>query len=136
VQKYDRIIICGTSLTDNEFLDNLELFSWIDTCNIPVLGICAGMQIIGLLYGGTLQKHTEIGFYLEEFVDSFLSLEGKVNVYHLHNNFVTFPSEQFMFFNTVNDLSQAVMHVNKKIYGVLFHPEVRNKELIKNFVAQ
>ena len=35
---------------------------------------------------------------------------------------------------TKSKIPQAIKHKEKKIYGVLFHPEVRNKELILNFV--
>jgi anthranilate/para-aminobenzoate synthase component II len=32
------------------------------------------------------------------------------------------------------EIVQAVKHQTKEIYGVLFHPEVRQKEMIANFV--
>jgi len=52
-----RIIICGTSLKDNDFLKNMRLFFWIRTCNKPILGICGGMQIIGKVFrNGRIEK--------------------------------------------------------------------------------
>jgi len=38
------------------------------------LGICAGMQIIGLLYGSRLKKNTEIGQIRIKFQKEFLGL--------------------------------------------------------------
>jgi hypothetical protein len=77
VEDFDKIILCGTGLLDNDFLNNLNNFNWILNYNGDILGICAGMQILGLVYGGNLKKKTEIGFYSEEFNFNFLGLIGK-----------------------------------------------------------
>jgi len=47
-KKYRKIIISGTALKDNYFLNNLDKFNWIKKTNLPLLGICSGMQIIAL----------------------------------------------------------------------------------------
>ena len=130
--KADKIIICGTSLIDNDFIDKIELFNWIKFYKKPVLGICGGMQVISLIFNGELRKETEIGLFEENFVKDFLGMKGKKEVYHLHNNYATLPFgfEQF----TSSKIPQAIKHSEFPIYGVLFHPEVRNKILIENFV--
>lgn len=132
LQKSDKIIICGTSLRDNEFIKGINKFSWIKKTDKSVLGICAGMQIISLIFGGKLKNKTEIGFYREKFKKDFLSLFGEQEVYHLHNNCTTLPKD-FVQFND-GKIPQAIKHKNREIYGVLFHPEVRNKKLILKFV--
>lgn len=147
IKRASKIIICGTSLKDNSFLKNIKKFSWIKTFNRPLLGICAGMQIIGLLFGGKLKRKTEIGYYTEIF-KNFLGLKDKVQVYHLHNNYVDFGffnnklndqsqfNDQFKLFSVSHGkekIPQAVKHKNKEIYAVLFHPEVRQKKFIANF---
>jgi len=86
LDKASSVIICGTSLFDSEFVDNVDKFKWLLDFDKPVLGICGGMQIIGLVYGGKLKKKTEIGYYKEDFSKEFLGLSGKQEVYHLHNN--------------------------------------------------
>jgi len=58
--KSDKAIISGTSLKDNSFLDNIERFYWIKEFNKPVLGICGGMHILGLIYNGKLTDFQEI----------------------------------------------------------------------------
>ena len=125
------VIICGTSLKDNAFLDNFDKFSWIADFDKPLLGICAGMQIILKIFGGRLKNKTEIGFFVEDFKKNFLGLGGKQEVYHLHNNYMTLPRDFEDF--TSSDIPQAVKHKSKPFYGVLFHPEVRQKNLILNF---
>ena len=47
LEKADKVIICGTSLKDDEFLGHIDKFKWLLDFKKPVLGICGGMQIIG-----------------------------------------------------------------------------------------
>lgn len=135
IEEADKIIICGTSLKDNDFTKNAGNFSWVKEAGRPVLGICAGMQLIGLTFGGMLKKKTEIGFYKEKFGKNFLGLKGEQEVYHLHNYYCSF-GEDFEVFCAGNRISQAVKHKTKPIYGVLFHPEVRQKEMIVSFLME
>jgi GMP synthase-like glutamine amidotransferase len=130
LRKADKVIICGTSLKDNEFIKDLDCFLWIKDYKKPILGICGGMQLIGLVFGGKLQKKKEIGFYNENF-EGFLGLIGEQEVYHLHNNSAKF-GDGFKE-HSKSKTNQAVKHKEKEIYGVLFHPEVRNKSLIIKF---
>jgi GMP synthase-like glutamine amidotransferase len=132
LKKASKVIICGTSLQDNKFLREVKKFEFIKTTDKPILGICAGMQIISLLFGAKLKRKTEIGFYQEDFPKEFLSLKNKHEVYHLHNNYTTLP-KQFNKF-TIGKIPQAIKHKTKNIFGVLFHPEVRNKKLIEEFI--
>ena len=116
--KAEKIIICGTSLKDNEFLDNIKKFDWITDFPGPVLGICGGAHVIGLVLGYKLKKKTGIGLEEINFKKAFLGSLGKKQVYHLHNSKVL--PETFQ---------------KKNIFSVLFHPEVRNKEMILNFAG-
>jgi GMP synthase (glutamine-hydrolysing) len=117
IAKADKIIICGTSLKDNDFLMHLDKFSWIKTTNKKILGICGGAHIIGLILGYKLKKKKEIGLKDLVLKKEFLGMKGKLQVYHLHQ-FYALPE---------------VYHKDN-IYATLFHPEVRNKILIENFV--
>jgi len=140
LEECSKVIICGTSLKDNEFLDsvNRRFWNWIKDFSKPLLGICGGMQIIGLIFGGRFGQKTEIGFYKEHFEANFLGLFEQQEVYHLHNNFVDFSrlSEFEIYCINPEKIVQAVKHRQKELYGVLFHPEVRNKSLITNFLCQ
>lgn len=135
LEKADKIIICGTSLKDNEFMENMNNFSWIKEFNKPLLGICGGFEVIGKVFGGKLKKEPQIGFFHEKFHKKFLGLEGSKEVYHLHNYYIDFSNIlEFDYYSiSDNEIVQAVKHQEKEIYGVLFHPEVRQKELIMNF---
>lgn len=116
LEKADKIIICGTSLRDNEFLNNIKDFNWIKNYKKPILGICGGSHVIGLSLGKKLKKQKEIGLKKIKFKGEFLGIGGERNVYHLHE-FYTLPE----------------VFKEKNLYATLFHPEVRNKEIIVNF---
>ena len=133
IQNAEKIIICGTSLKDTGYQNHLEKFDWIKETNKTVLGICAGMQIIGLVNGAKLKGKTEVGYFHETFTGEFLGLKGKQEVYHLHNNYIEFKDQEEFEVYTQNKISQAIQHKKKNIYGTLFHPEVRQKQLIINF---
>ena len=132
----EKIIICGTSLVDNEVIEekNVKKFKWIKNCNKPILGICGGMHVLGKIFGGKLKQKNEIGLFSEHFKKEFLGIKEEIEVYHLHNYYIDFSKlRDFEVFN-LNNIPQAVKHKNKEIYGVLFHPEVRNKKVIEEFV--
>ncbi len=115
IEKADKIIICGTSLKDNEFLKHLDKFQWIKNYNKPIFGICGGAHVIGLVLGYKLKKKEEIGLK-DLILNGFLGMKGKLQVYHLHQFYVL----------------PEVFHKDN-IYATLFHPEVRNKNLIIEF---
>src|SRR3989337_3778882 len=61
LSKFDSVILAGTALKDHATLSQPEKFEWIRDCGRPVLGICAGMQTIGLVFGLRLEKCLGIG---------------------------------------------------------------------------
>lgn len=133
--KADKIIICGTSLKDNYYLSNLKFFKWIDFYNKPLLGICGGMQILSNHFKVSVFENQEIGLNEINFKKDFLGFKGKLKVYQLHN-FAIQENERYFesyAFPEKSNVVQAIKHKDKQIYGVLFHPEVRNKELVEKF---
>ena len=131
LEKADKVIICGTSLYDNEYLEGISNFSWIPKYEKPILGICAGSQVIQIMFDGELSPIKEIGATDIEFSREFLGLIGKKKVYSLHQNLVR--SDAFEIYANSQSCPHAVKHKEKPIYGVLFHPEVYNHEIIENF---
>jgi len=130
IKKADKIIIAGTSLKNNDYLKDLKNFKWIKDFKEPLLGICSGMQIIALLHKAKLKKSKEIGQTQIEILKKD-SLTNNLNkVYSLHQFSVTLP-KGFVSLAKSNKCIQAIKKDN--LIGVLFHPEVFNKDLIKEF---
>jgi GMP synthase-like glutamine amidotransferase len=57
----------------------------------------------------------------------------RFKVYSLHNYAIK-PSDEFEVLAESSKCVQAIKHKQKDIYGVLFHPEVRNKEVVQRFI--
>jgi GMP synthase (glutamine-hydrolysing) len=134
VKKYNKIIVCGASLRDEEYLENLKCFEWIKTYKGKLLGICAGMQIICKIFGCEIEKNMDIGMKMISIRKEFLGLKGWKEVFELHNYGILHNSDLEREFEIFSQGSiDAIKHKEKEIYGVLFHPEVRQKEVIRNF---
>jgi GMP synthase (glutamine-hydrolysing) len=129
----DRLIICGTALKDDDYLEHLESFEFLKSFDKPVLGICAGMQIIGLVHGSDVMKATEIGMVKIKVKKPFLGIETDIEAYSIHNNAISTP-RGFEVLAESDACIHAIKHKTKEIYGVLFHPEVRNERIIREFM--
>ena len=86
------------------------------------------MPKIYLLFLLNLQ---EIGLHKIDIKREFLGFKGEIEVYELHNFYAI--SNEFNIFGESKDCPQTIKHNKKPFYGVLVHPEVRNKNLIVNF---
>jgi|SRR3989344_2375450 len=129
----ERVIICGTALKDNEFINDASKFSWLNDYNKPVIGICAGMEIIGKVFDCSLKRCTEIGMTkIKTFKENKL-FNHKFEAYSLHNYSIN-NSNKIDIIAKSGKCIQAIKVKNKEAYGVLFHPEARNEEVISNFL--
>jgi GMP synthase (glutamine-hydrolysing) len=134
LKKSSKIIICGTSLIDNSFLKDEKGFNWIKSYDRPILGICGGMQILGIIFNEKILRGQEIGLTYITYNNEFLGENETREVYELHNFYV--QTKYFDTFARSDCYIQAIKHPNKLIYGVLFHPEVRNQEIIQYFIKK
>jgi GMP synthase-like glutamine amidotransferase len=133
LNRCSKIILSGTALKDNVFLTNPEKFQWLKETKKPILGICAGMEIINIVFGGVLNESLEIGMTQIKTVAANPLFSGDFKAYSLHN-FCTKPSAAFEILAQSTKCIQAIKHKNKPIFGVLFHPEARNPLIIENFI--
>jgi GMP synthase (glutamine-hydrolysing) len=140
-----RIIITGTSLNDMSYTKQLSRFKFLKSYDKPVLAICGGMQLLCIVNGCKLVKGQEIGLREINFSAEYLGATGQREVYELHNsaikddsvlkkNFHVYSKTEIKTKIFKTEVIQAVKHKRYKHYGVLFHPEVRNKDLIVNFL--
>ncbi len=112
--------------------------------NIPILGICYGMQLTVQLLGGTVErsKRREFGPATLDVLDGFDLLSGipeKSNVWMSHGDRVLeLPPGFKSIAESENSPAAAIKNEEKKIYGTQFHPEVVHtkfgKEILSNFI--
>ena len=133
LERYTKIIFSGTPLKDHATLKQFDKFNWIKSYGKPVLGICAGMQTIALVFGATLTNCLQIGLAEISILKQNPLFQGDFRAYTLHNYSVA-PSQTFETLAESTNCIQAIKHKQKNIYGVLFHPEVRNQEILKRFI--
>ena len=112
--------------------------------NIPVFGVCRGMQIINHFFDGTITKNSSNNHVGEPPEIKILSdkLSTKLNsqlikVNSFHNNIImdeNIGKNLAVFARTVNDNTiEGIFHNEYKILGVMWHPERdqnKNNELI------
>jgi GMP synthase (glutamine-hydrolysing) len=127
---------------ENSFRCDEEIFK----LDIPVLGICYGMQLMALHYGGKVEKarNREYGKALiEQKGESvlFKNTPKSQTVWMSHGDKVVEAPQSFMIDATSPSTPIAAMsRPEEKLYAVQFHPEVRNSEygnhLLKQFVFE
>ncbi len=135
IKQYSHIILSGTPLKEFEYLNHTDKFNWIkDTENKDknILGICAGCQIIQKIFRAEQTNIQEIGLYKPEISikDKILEKESLKEIYALHSNSFQVPKQFQIIAKT--QIPQIIKYNN--IYGCLFHPEVRNYQIISNFL--
>jgi GMP synthase (glutamine-hydrolysing) len=130
------IILCGTVLQDNVFAGNVQEFSWLKDVRVPVLGICAGMQVLCLVYGGALRPAPEIGMTTVRVTgpDPLLPDGPAFEAYELHS-FACDPPAGWVVTAVSDRCMQAVCDPDRPLYGVMFHPEVRNDLVVERFCS-
>ncbi len=120
---------------------NKEIFK----LNLPILGVCYGMQLIAHMLGGTVKKTSEKEFGRAElFVDSpkglFENLPANLTCWMSHGDEVKkLPLGFTKIAHTLNNPIAAIANRAKKIYAVQFHPEVahtqRGAQILHSFVS-
>ena len=92
------------------------------------------MQIICSLFEDKIIEDIEIGMIDVQTLESNKICEGQFEAYSLHN----FSVDNLEFFRVLarsEHSLQVIKHESREIYGVSFHPEVRNEEIVRNFLS-
>jgi GMP synthase (glutamine-hydrolysing) len=130
------IILCGTALKDTGYLREIGRFSWLSSVPVPVLGICAGMQVLALVHGGSLRPACEIGMEEVRVLSDnpILPPCASFYAYELHR-YSCVPPAGWTTLAVSKNCVQAISHPELPLFGVLFHPEVRNGVVIERFLS-
>ena len=115
--------------------------------DVPILGICYGVQLLAHYLGGRVEKgqKREYGKGTLTIADSgcalFAGLPKTLQVWNSHGDKLTrFPKDFVVVGTTDNSDYAAIEHPKRRIFGIQFHPEVVHTpdgaKLIGNFVRK
>lgn len=112
---------------------------------IPLLGVCLGMQGMGEYLGGELYNQTEVKHGVKEVVNlkacqMFEGIPKTVSVGLYHSwALKEVPGDFHVTAYSRSNIVMAIENVERKMYGVQFHPESImtefGLEMLKNFLA-
>jgi GMP synthase (glutamine-hydrolysing) len=110
---------------------------------VPVLGICYGMQLLCRLLGGKVEQadHREYGHAVLEIdrnvgIFKSLSAASKTNVWMSHGDrVVSLPPGFVILGHSDSSPFAAAGDLERKIYGVQFHPEVAHTDCGESLLA-
>lgn len=127
------------------YVDNAPLISAeIYELDIPILGICYGMQMVAWQLGGEVSRSSqrEYGRTIVEILKSSELLEGlenKETCWMSHSDHVEKVPQGFeIIARSENNKIAAMQNPEKKLYAVQFHPEVAHTDkgmrILQNFL--
>lgn len=148
----DGIILSGgDNIGDTPIRDDTEnkIMNYCFSNQIPLFGVCRGMQIINTFFDGKLGKdktenHVNIPHSIEIVNSECISTNEKlVTVNSFHQNIIEFSSlgnDLDVFAISKNDNSvEGFVHKSLPIMGVMWHPEREpnsfNQNLITHFFS-
>jgi len=114
--------------------------------DIPILGICYGMQVINHIFGGKVQSSKEREFgraelFIDNNRDLFSNMPSNITCWMSHGDAIKVLPKGFVkLAHTLNADVASFANRSKKIFGVQFHPEVihtqRGTQILTNFMFQ
>ncbi len=143
----DGILLSGGALSLEGVATPLgRVAEWIDSVDVPVLGICVGHQFLGRHFGGRVARAPAPEFgRVELAVDRpehpmFEALPRSFSVWASHNDQVAEPPSGWpLLAHSASCAVEAMAHPSRPIWGMQFHPEVEHsengRELLRRFVA-
>lgn len=142
------IITCGSIVN---LIENINISEYINKTTlamlsfpeIPIVGICFGMQLLCLLYGCSLYKKKRLKSDFEELYKIsksklFKNIPNKFEGYCTNNIFCDFTNVNNLEI-LVKDKDNNIMafeHKNKKVYGIQFHGEIQKKDIKINQIIK
>ena len=163
VKKFNKVIISpgpGSPVDDSYFGICREVIKELGNENIPILGICLGMQGIVHVLGGEIihaksPMHGKSSFLIHNEEGIHAEIPQRIEIMRYHSLIVDYlklpkslkvtafcKNEDSYFtlkdFNPNEDEIMAVEHESKPIFGIQYHPESfateGGKKIILNFL--
>ena len=144
LKDYQSIILSGGPNNIGES-QRLNFDKNIFELGIPVLGICYGMQLLSDHFGGVVDSNTKKEYgqcevIINNKVPLFEGLEEIQQVLMSHGDTVKVLPDGFEIIAKSGNEIAGVGSINRKMYGVQFHPEVdlteNGMKILENFIRK
>lgn len=127
-------------ITEKDISTQLSTYDFLKQTDVPVLGICFGHQLLGMLHGAKIFKgeavRSETKILIKEQDELFQGFNKNVTMTEDHTEGISLPENFILLASSEKYKVEAMKHAAKKMFGVQFHPEVSGENgaaLIKNF---
>lgn len=139
---FSGIIISGAPIlvTEIDPTPYIKQFNFIARIETPVLGICFGHQLLGMVYGANAKKCKEDRDWQQIDVLApsilFKHINLPVSMMEDHCECIDVPTEFTLVASSNITPNEAMQHHSKPHFGVQFHPEVSSDQgarLLQNF---
>jgi GMP synthase (glutamine-hydrolysing) len=137
------VIISGAPIliTEIDYSGYVSLFSWVKSFEKPILGICFGHQILGLLFESlpSRQKEDRDWQTIAQLEESILfdKLPDEFEMMEDHCESISLPKNFKLIATSDACINEAMQHETKPYFGVQFHPEISGNYgqiVIHNFI--
>ena len=137
-------IIFSGSPSSVKATDGLRLDPEILEMGVPVLGLCYGLQLLASMHGGKVEKAREYGVtkaYVDNAIGILEGMDACEQVWMSHGDTVFEAPEGWTpIAHTDRAPVAAMVHEEKHIWGLQWHPEVNHTEhgmdMLRNFVLK
>lgn len=138
------ILSGGAPRIDDETLKLGRTSEYLEELDVPILGICVGAQFIARYFGGEAgsaesPEYGKTTVVVEKENDLFKDIPKEFTAWESHNDEIKELGGELKRLATSETCPvQAFKHVERKLYGLQFHPEVEHteygEEIFKNFL--
>lgn len=144
LRKFNGVIISGgpdSVFKEGSLKCDPRLF--LENNDLPILGICYGMQLMNFNYGGSVERLSvredgQTRIEIDTTIDLFNGLNAEEDVLLTHGDSVTTVPDEVIIIGRSSIAISAIKHKSKPQYGLQFHPEVdltiNGEQIFKNFI--
>ncbi|HEY1977348.1 MAG TPA: aminodeoxychorismate/anthranilate synthase component II [Candidatus Baltobacteraceae bacterium] len=147
LDQYDALVVGPGPGKPSETPQMLAVLKAAIDRDMPVLGVCLGLQAIGEVMGGTVthapkQMHGKTSVVVHDGSGIFAGLPGRVQFTRYHSLCLapdSLPETLHVTARSDDGVIQGIAHAEKPVHGVQFHPESvlseHGEDIMRNFLG-